>query len=125
VSAAYGELQKKKFQRVPKTTTGRVFPSVRTTPGVSFVTALRGSGDQQQQPQAKQVPVANPPTKVKHNIPAPALQQTTGQSVQNHVITIGNRYFENVAQFRYLGMTTRNQNLIQEEIKRLKETELR
>jgi hypothetical protein len=75
------ELQKK-LQRAPKITTGRVFSSVRTTPGISFVVALRGSGDQQQQPQANQVPVATPPTKVKHNTLAPALQQTTGQSVQ-------------------------------------------
>jgi hypothetical protein len=30
----------------------------------------------------------------------------------------GNRYFENVEQFRYLGTTITNQNLIQEEIKR-------
>jgi hypothetical protein len=37
---------------------------------------------------------------------------------QNHDIKIGNRWFENVAQFRYLGMTITNQNLIQEEIKR-------
>jgi hypothetical protein len=34
---------------------------------------------------------------------------------QNHDI---NRCFENVAQFRYLGMTVINQNMIQEEIKR-------
>jgi hypothetical protein len=37
---------------------------------------------------------------------------------QNHDIKIGNRWFENVAQFRYLGMTITNENLIQEEIKR-------
>jgi hypothetical protein len=36
----------------------------------------------------------------------------------NHNIKIGNRSFENVAQFKYLGMTITNQNLIQEEIKR-------
>jgi hypothetical protein len=36
---------------------------------------------------------------------------------QNHDIKMGNRCFENVAQFRYLGMTVTNQNLIQEEIK--------
>jgi hypothetical protein len=33
-------------------------------------------------------------------------------------IKIGNRWFENVAQFRYLGTTITNENLIQAEIKR-------
>jgi ribosomal protein S2 len=37
---------------------------------------------------------------------------------QNHIIKIANRCFENVAQFKYLGMTVTNQNLIQEKIKR-------
>jgi hypothetical protein len=32
---------------------------------------------------------------------------------QNHDIKIGNRCFENVAEFRYLGTTITNQNLIQ------------
>jgi hypothetical protein len=36
---------------------------------------------------------------------------------QNHDINIGNRYFENVKQFRYLLMTISDRNLIQEEIK--------
>jgi hypothetical protein len=35
---------------------------------------------------------------------------------KNHDIKIGNRCFENVAQFRYLRTTISNQNLIQEEI---------
>jgi hypothetical protein len=39
-------------------------------------------------------------------------------SGQNHDIKIANRFFENVAQFKYLGMTVTNQNLIQEKIKR-------
>jgi hypothetical protein len=39
---------------------------------------------------------------------------------QNHDIKIGNRCFENVTQFRYLGTTISNQNLIQEEINPLK-----
>jgi hypothetical protein len=37
---------------------------------------------------------------------------------KNLVIKLGNRLFENVSQFRYLGATVTNQNLIQEEIKR-------
>jgi hypothetical protein len=37
---------------------------------------------------------------------------------QNQEIKIGNRSYENVSQFKYLGMTVTNQNLIQEEIKR-------
>jgi hypothetical protein len=36
----------------------------------------------------------------------------------NHDVKRANRSFENVTQFRYLGMTITNQNLIQEEIKR-------
>jgi hypothetical protein len=41
------------------------------------------------------------------------------QSVgQNRDIKIANRSFENVSQFKYLGTTITNQNLIQEEIKR-------
>jgi hypothetical protein len=37
---------------------------------------------------------------------------------QNHDMKIANRCFENVAQFRYLGIAITNQNLIQGEIKR-------
>jgi hypothetical protein len=37
---------------------------------------------------------------------------------QNRDIKITNRLFENVSEFKYLGMTVANQNLIQEEIKR-------
>jgi hypothetical protein len=37
---------------------------------------------------------------------------------QNHGIKIGDRWFESVAQFRYLGTTITNEYLIQEKIKR-------
>jgi hypothetical protein len=37
---------------------------------------------------------------------------------QNRGVKIANRSFENVSQFKYLGTTVTNQNLIQEEIKR-------
>jgi hypothetical protein len=42
-------------------------------------------------------------------------QQNTGQ---NRNIKIANRSFENVSQFKCLGTTVTDQNLIQEEIKR-------
>jgi hypothetical protein len=42
-------------------------------------------------------------------------EQNAGQIRE---IRIGNRSFENVLQFKYLGTTLTNQNLIQEEIKR-------
>jgi hypothetical protein len=38
---------------------------------------------------------------------------------QNRDIKIANRSFENVSHFKYLGTTVTNQNLIQEEIKRI------
>jgi hypothetical protein len=37
---------------------------------------------------------------------------------ENLDINIANRPYENVAWFKYVGTTVRNQNLIQEEIKR-------
>jgi hypothetical protein len=37
---------------------------------------------------------------------------------QNHDMKVAIRCFENMTQFRYLGMTVTNQNLIQEELKR-------
>jgi hypothetical protein len=45
----------------------------------------------------------------------PSHHQNAGQ---NRDIKIGNRSFEHMAQFKYLGTTVTNQNLIQEEIKK-------
>jgi ribosomal protein S2 len=42
----------------------------------------------------------------------------TRNAGQNHDIKIADRCFENVAEFRYLGTTITNKNLIKEEIKR-------
>jgi hypothetical protein len=42
-------------------------------------------------------------------------QQDVGK---NRDMKIANRSFENVSQFKYLGMTVKNQNLIQKEIRR-------
>jgi hypothetical protein len=44
--------------------------------------------------------------------------EKTKYMLMSREIKIGNRSFKNVSQFRYLGMTVINQNLIQEEIKR-------
>jgi hypothetical protein len=76
------ELQRRKAQRAPKTATGRVFSNL-TTPGVSFAAALRGSAaQQQQQPQARQSPVADPPAGVNLSTPASGRPQNAGQSVR-------------------------------------------
>jgi hypothetical protein len=63
-----------------------VFSSNLTTPGVSFVAALRGSTAQQQQPQARQVPVADPTAEVKLSTPASGQQQNAGQSVRARTV---------------------------------------
>jgi hypothetical protein len=41
------------------------------------------------------------------------------RAAQNRDIKITNRFFENLAQFIYMGTTVTNQNLIQEDIKRI------
>jgi hypothetical protein len=56
------ELQKRKSQKTPRTTTGRVFSSNTITPGVSFAAALRGSSAQTEQPREMQLPMATPQT---------------------------------------------------------------
>jgi hypothetical protein len=50
--------------------------------------------------------------KTKHTSMSP--HQNAGK---NHDIKIANSYFENMAQFKYLGATVTNQNFIKEEVK--------
>jgi hypothetical protein len=76
------EMQKKKSQRTPNTTTGRLIPSKLTTPGMSFAAALRGKTEEQQQPQTHQM--AGPAT-MEPRVPvalAQHEQQKEGQSVR-------------------------------------------
>jgi hypothetical protein len=76
-SHATEELQRKRPQKSPKTTAGRVFSSTLATPGVSFAVALRGSRQQHQQPPAPRTPAIIE----KPSSSAAAPQQSTGQSV--------------------------------------------
>jgi hypothetical protein len=83
-SHAKDEMQRKKSQRTPKETVGRVFSTKLTTPGVSFAAALKGNTEDKRQPPANQVPVPAPAT-VEQRATKPSRQQT-GQSVQaSHV----------------------------------------
>jgi hypothetical protein len=78
------EMQKKKSQRTPRTTTGRVFSSNLITPGVSFAAALRGRTEEQQQPQTHEVAVVGPATVERRFLAALPQheQQTRGRSVR-------------------------------------------
>jgi ABC-type phosphate transport system substrate-binding protein len=77
-------MQNKMSQRTPTTTTGRVFSSNFTTPGISFVAAFR-SRTGEQEPQTLQVAVAGPST-MEPCVLAALLQheeQTTGKSFRD------------------------------------------
>jgi hypothetical protein len=71
-----------------------VFSSNLTTPSVSFAAALRDSTAQQQQPQARHVPVADPSTEVKLSTSASGQQQKEGQSVR--APTVNSQTFDNM-----------------------------
>jgi hypothetical protein len=70
------KLQRKKSQKTPKPTTGRVFTSTHATPGVSFAAVPRGTHEQHLRPRAPQAPAE------KQSSPTSVPQQKTGQSVQ-------------------------------------------
>jgi hypothetical protein len=77
------EMLRRKAERTPKTTTGRVFPTKLATPGVSFAAAFRGRTVDQQKPPAHLVTKAAPGTlESRISAPLPQLNQPTGQSVR-------------------------------------------
>jgi hypothetical protein len=78
---AKDELQRKKLQRTPKPTTGKVFSNT-VTPGVSFAAGLRGGASQEQRSLPRELPVAVKTEARKASVPAPVQQQKTGQSFQ-------------------------------------------
>jgi hypothetical protein len=80
-SHAREEVRRRKAQRTPKNTTGRVFSSNYTTPGISFLVALRNNAEQQQQPHPHRVSVAGPAAVEKRSVLAPVRQNDAGQSV--------------------------------------------
>jgi hypothetical protein len=80
--ASEGEITEK----TPKTTSGKLFSSNFTTPSISFAAAFRGSTAQQQQPKARQAPVAVPIAGVESSTPAPREQQISGQSVRTPTV---------------------------------------
>jgi hypothetical protein len=75
------EMQKRKSQRTPKTTTWRMFSSNLATPGVSFAVVFRGKTEKQQQPQTRQVAVAAPAT-TEQRVPSPYSSMTSNQQVR-------------------------------------------
>jgi hypothetical protein len=64
-------MRKRKSQKAPKTTSGRVFSSNHTTPGVSFAAALRSNTQQEQQPHPSPVAQACPVTVGEMSAPPP------------------------------------------------------
>jgi hypothetical protein len=80
-SHAKEEIRRRKAQRTPNNTSGRVFSSNYTTPGLSFAAALRNNAEQLKQPHPQQVPVAGPAAVRKTNTPTPVQQLDAGQSV--------------------------------------------
>jgi hypothetical protein len=78
------EMQKKKSQKIFRTTTGRMFSSNLTTPDMSSAEALRGRTEELQQPQTHQVAVAGPAAmepRVPEALPQHE-QQTSGQLIR-------------------------------------------
>jgi hypothetical protein len=80
-SHAREEVHRRKVQTIPKNTTGRVFSSNYTKPGLSFAAALRNNVEQQQQPHPQRPSVAGLASVEKRSVTAPVQQKDAGQSV--------------------------------------------
>jgi hypothetical protein len=79
------KMRKRKLKKGSKTTTGRVFSSSHTTPGLPFAAVLRSNSQQQQQPQPPSAAQACPVPLSGRNECRPPLrhnQQVPSQSVQ-------------------------------------------
>jgi hypothetical protein len=74
--------KKEDAKNTKKNTTGMVFSSKYTTPGLSFASSLRNNTEQQQQHQPHRVPMAAPVAVEKPSVPASLRQQEPGQPVQ-------------------------------------------
>jgi hypothetical protein len=98
-------MQKRRLQRAPKTTTGRVFSSNHTTAGLSFAAVLCSNTQQLQLPQPPSVAhacpatvgemSAHPPLKHSQQVPSQSLQAPNAysSSVNNMFKVVSQRYF--------------------------------
>jgi hypothetical protein len=78
------EIRRRRSQIQKETTTGRVFPSTPTTPGLSFAAAVRKTAETTQQQPARQPAVAGPNAREQLQPSRLSNQQQTGQSVQDN-----------------------------------------
>jgi hypothetical protein len=69
-------------KKAEKKTTGRVFSSSYTTPGLSFAAALSKQPEKSQQTQTYQIAVPTETTVVQRKVSATSQQKDTGQSIQ-------------------------------------------
>jgi hypothetical protein len=89
IQTRQGRAAKKKTERTTTTTTWRVCSSNLITPSVSFTAALRDSAEQQQRLRRSMIQWVVHPQQ-KKNVPAPALQQESCQSVRTPLVRTSN-----------------------------------
>jgi hypothetical protein len=92
------EVRKRKLQRAPTTTRGRMFCSNHTTLGLSFTAVLRRNTQQQQQPQPPAVAQACPATVAEMIAPPPLRHCRKGLS---HSCSFRNSEFDVLGHAHY------------------------